>query len=52
MCSLQEHTHRDQREQQARKQEPIYAQLATERGITYEGPEQGPFSCPETQGEQ
>jgi hypothetical protein len=47
MCNLTEHTHRDQREQQARKQEPIYAALATERGIPYQGPEQGPFSCPE-----
>ena len=47
MCSLIEHTERDAREQQARRAEPIYAALATERGIPYEGPEQGPSAFPE-----
>lgn len=54
MCTLQEHIERDTRQQTAKRLEPIYAALAKERGIPYQGPEQGPFSfpCPETQGEQ
>lgn len=47
MCNLLEHTARDQRQQAARQQEPIYATLANERGIPYEGPEQGPSAFPE-----
>lgn len=46
MCNLIEHTERDQRQQQAKRLEPIYAALADERGIPYQGPEQGPSSCP------
>ncbi|QDF19585.1 hypothetical protein PP353_gp50 [Arthrobacter phage Kumotta] len=50
MCNLQEHTARDTRQQQA---EPIYAATARDHGIPYQpptqGPEQGPFSCPETE---
>ena len=49
MCSLIEHTERDQRQQQTKQLEPIYAALAKERGIPYQGPEQGPFVCPETE---
>jgi hypothetical protein len=49
MCNLIEHTERDQRQQQAKRLEPIYANLADERGIPYQGPEQGPFFCPETE---
>lgn len=52
MCNLIEHTERDQRQQTAKRLEPIYATLAHERGIPYQGPEQGPFPCPETQGEK
>jgi hypothetical protein len=47
MCNLLEHSERDARLQQAKRGEPIYASLADERGIPYEGPEQGPFSCPD-----
>jgi hypothetical protein len=49
MCSLLEHTARDARQQTARQQEPIYANLADERGIPYEGPTEGHFLCPETE---
>ncbi|AYN57919.1 hypothetical protein PP640_gp68 [Arthrobacter phage Faja] len=47
MCNLMEHSERSSRELEARKREPVYASLADERGVPYEGPEQGPFSCPE-----
>ncbi|QIG57722.1 hypothetical protein PP358_gp51 [Arthrobacter phage Shoya] len=36
MCNLMEHSERSYREHEAQKQEPIYAALAKERGITYE----------------
>ncbi|UYL88351.1 hypothetical protein SEA_EVEPICKLES_64 [Arthrobacter phage EvePickles] len=48
MCNLLEHSERDARLQQSKRDEPIYADLADERGIPYEGPAQGPFSRPET----
>lgn len=56
MCSLTEHTARSHREHLAKQTEPIYTQTANDHGIPYEpptqGPEQGPFLCPGTQGEQ
>jgi hypothetical protein len=50
MCNLLEHSERDARLQQAKRGEPIYANLADERGIPYQGPEQGPFPYPEKDG--
>ena len=36
MCSLQEHSARSAREHEAQQQEPIYAELAKERGLEWE----------------
>ena len=36
MCSLQEHSARSAREREQQQQEPIYAQLAEERGVEWE----------------
>ena len=38
MCSLQEHSARSAREHEAQQQEPIYAELARERGVEWEAP--------------
>jgi hypothetical protein len=44
MCSLQEHTARSNREHEAQQQEPIYTQLAHERGIEWEPPTLATFA--------
>ena len=38
MCSLQEHSARDHRVEEAKRAEPVYAALANEYGIDYQPP--------------
>ena len=38
MCSLQEHSQRDNRLTEAKRGEPIYARLAEEHGLEYQPP--------------
>jgi len=42
MCSLMQHSERDARIQQARRSEPIYAELADKYLLPYEPPEPEP----------